>query len=125
VDEGMRNTKKTPVRSGNKREPAQTIQSPGPIDLQAIRERITRLVGNQAVTMVETAIEAVGEGHYQAMKYLFEMIGLYPETKFEDAPQEESLARLLMSRWDIAERESVDAESVSDRNVHSQSNAVK
>ena len=45
------------------------------VDLAAIRQQITNLVGNGAVGMVETTIEEVGKGHYLGMKYLFEMVG--------------------------------------------------
>jgi hypothetical protein len=30
-------------------------------------------------------LEEVGKGHHQGMKYLFEMIGLYPATGLEQA----------------------------------------
>jgi hypothetical protein len=44
--------------------------------------------------MVETTIEDVGKGHSLGMKYLFEMIGLYPAMPTDDAPAEDSLAAL-------------------------------
>jgi hypothetical protein len=47
-------------------------------DLAALRNKITELVAQNAVPMVQEAIDAVREeGQYQAIKYLFEMIGLY------------------------------------------------
>jgi len=45
------------------------------MDLAAIRDGITSLVGNQAIGMVKTTIREVEKGHFPAMKYLFEMIG--------------------------------------------------
>ena len=48
-------------------------------DLSALRRQITDLVAQNAVSMVQNAIDAVNEeGQYQAIKYLFEMVGLYP-----------------------------------------------
>lgn len=48
-------------------------------DLAALRKNITELVVQNAFPMVQQAIDAVREdGQYQAIKYLFEMIGLYP-----------------------------------------------
>jgi hypothetical protein len=58
-----------------------------PVDLAEIRRQIADLVGKGAVGMVETTMEEVGKGHYLGMKYLFEMIGLYPATAADDARQ--------------------------------------
>ncbi len=76
-----------------------------PADLTAIREQITNLVGNEAVGMVETTIAEVEKGHYLALKYLFEMIGLYPTTRTEDTPGEDSLARTLLRRLGFSGRD--------------------
>jgi hypothetical protein len=73
------------------------------VDLGHVRERITNLVGNDAVEMVRTAIEEVNNGHYLAMKYLFEIIGLYPATAADEGIQEDSLAKTLLRRLRIPE----------------------
>jgi len=73
------------------------------VDLGAIREQITNLVGNGAVDMVETTMEEVGKGRYLAMKYLFEMIGLCPATTADEAPEEDSLAKTLLRRLQLPE----------------------
>ena len=70
----------------------------GAPDLAEIRRHIADLVGNGAVGMVETTIDQVGKGHYLGMKYLFEMIGLYPATSTDDVPREDSLAAILLRR---------------------------
>ena len=67
-----------------------------PIDLAEIRRQIGDLVGNGAVGMVESTMEEVGKGHYLGMKYLFEMIGLYPATSADDRSLEDSLAAILL-----------------------------
>ncbi len=46
--------------------------------------------------MVESTMEEVGKGHYLGMKYLFEMIGLYPATSADDQALEDSLAAILL-----------------------------
>ena len=53
--------------------------------------------------MVETTIEQVQSGHYQALKYLFEMIGLYPATAVKDTPDEDSLAEILLHHLEISQ----------------------
>lgn len=65
-------------------------------DLAEIRRHIADIVGNGAVGMVETTIDQVGKGHYLGMKYLFEMIGLYPATSTDAATAEDSLAATLL-----------------------------
>ena len=93
-----------------RRRPRKTVSAPKKalkqVDLEAIREQITNLVGNGAVEMVETTMEEVSKGRYLAMKYLFEMIGLCPSTTSEDAPQEDSLARTLLRRLQVPEEAS-------------------
>lgn len=73
------------------------------MDLAEIRRQITELVGNGAVGMVESTMEEVGKGHYLGMKYLFEMIGLYPATAADDAPIENTLAAILLRRLGLPE----------------------
>lgn len=98
------------------------------VDLGHIRERITNLVGNRAVKMVQTTIEEVDKGHYLAMKYLFEMIGLCPATAPEEAAQEDSLAKTLLLRLRLPEDADfvtvVTAESAAEA-VEQESDAVK
>jgi hypothetical protein len=68
------------------------------VDLTVLRRQIADLVGNQALGLVETTITEANKGHYAAMKYLFEMIGLYPATAEEVPEVEDSLARTLLQR---------------------------
>src|SRR5437763_7863671 len=72
-------------------------------DLSALRRRITELVARNAVSMVQQAIDAVREeGQYQAIKYLFEMIGLYPAVAQEDSESQDSLAQVLLEQLGLA-----------------------
>ena len=75
------------------------------VDLDVVREQITNLVGNRAVEMVETTMDEVEKGHYLAMKYLFEMVGLCPAATSEEATAgrfvgENSAATVEASRRD-------------------------
>jgi hypothetical protein len=83
-------------------------------DLAAIRQQITDLVKNQAVPMVEITISEVDKGHYAAMKYLFEMIGLYPAAAQEETQGEDSLARTLLRRLGLPEEPMLEAEAGKD-----------
>src|SRR5450432_3571280 len=71
--------------------------------LTEIRRQITYLVGNGAVGMVESTMEQVGKGHYLGMKYLFEMIGLYPATGEDGALVPDSMAAVLLRRLGLPE----------------------
>src|ERR1700722_10092852 len=74
------------------------------VDLRVVGEQITNLVGNRAIEMVEITMDEVDKGHYLAMKYLFEMIGLCPATPPEGAPEEDSLAKTLLQRLNLSEQ---------------------
>jgi hypothetical protein len=88
-----------------------------PVDLTAIRQEITNEVGDRAVHMVEITINEVDKGHYAAMKYLFEMIGLYPVAVQEQAPGENSLAKTLLRRLGLPEETVLETEVTREDNV--------
>ena len=72
-----------------------------PVDMAALRGEISNQVCAGAVQMVSATIQEADEGHYQAMKCLFEMIGLFPAPAVQDVPQEDSLAGMLLTRLGI------------------------
>lgn len=90
---------KTPHRAKGPR--AQSTREVVTID--GLRQQITQLVADDALEMVSSTIEQVKHGQYQALKYLFEMVGLYPATSTEETPQADSLAKILLSRLGIGE----------------------
>jgi len=72
-------------------------------ELSELRRKISELVAQNAVPMVQQAIDAVREeGQYQAIKYLFEMIGLYPVVAQEDSESQDSLAQVLLEQLGLA-----------------------
>jgi len=73
------------------------------VDLNVVREKITNLVGSRAVDMVESAIADAEKGHYPAMKYLFEMVGLCRAAAPEEPIEEDSLAKILLRRLKLPE----------------------
>ena len=64
--------------------------------------------------MVEITISEVDKGHYAAMKYLFEMIGLYPAAAPEETEGEDSLAKTLLRRLGLPEEPMLEAETTKD-----------
>lgn len=99
----MKAAKERTGRASPKKVSAARKGSRNPVDLAEIRQQITNLVGNDAVGMVETTIEEVGKGHYLGMKYLFELIGLYPTTVVDEAPTEDSMAATLLRHLGLPE----------------------
>lgn len=83
-------------------------QADPPEELSELRRKITELVAQNAVPMVQQAIDAVREeGQYQAMKYLFEMVGLYPTVAPEDCEAQESLAQCLLQQLGLPPSQTV------------------
>jgi hypothetical protein len=111
--EFMKRTKSRRGRKRAKRVPAGK-KSRQATDLAAIRQQITDLVRNQAVPMVEITISEVDKGHYAAMKYLFEMIALYPAAAQEKTQGEDSLARTLLRRLGLPEEPMLEADVAKD-----------
>lgn len=71
-------------------------------NLDEVRRKIALRVANQAPKMVDAAINEVMKGEHQPMKYLFEMIGLYPEREVEKGGQD-ALAETLLRRLHFPE----------------------
>jgi len=100
----MKKKAETQGRQPRKKASSRRKGSQKPVDLEVVREKITNLVGNEAVGLVQSAIDEADKGHYAAMKYLFEMIGLYPEGGEEAAaPDYDVLARTLLRRLELPE----------------------
>jgi len=124
----MKRAKGTARSRSSKHTPAAGTGLGKPVDLATVRQEITNLVGGQAVEMVEMTIQEATQGHYAAMKYLFEMVGLYPATAPPGTPVEDSLARTLLRRLGLPEEAMVDTQVTKDREPASQAettNAVE
>jgi hypothetical protein len=124
----MRKAKAGKAGKSSKQSRSAPKKAPKQVDLGLVRERITNLVGNGAVKMVQTTMDEVAKGHYLAMKYLFEMIGLCPATAPEETLQEDSLARTLLRRLRLPEETGPETEVTPDgvsEPVEQESDAVK
>jgi hypothetical protein len=87
-----------------------------PVDLVKVRESIKDLVGSSAKKMVGKVIEGANTGQLASVKYLFEAVGLYPETEQTVAkPQEDSVAHDLFLRLGLATQSVVDVEGERER----------
>ena|SRR5690242_8351890 len=78
--------KATEKKAGKKPKAAKARKA---ADLEGLRQRLTGLVASKAVTIVGAALEdAEKKINVAAMKYLFEMIGLYPARAGEEKSAE-------------------------------------
>jgi hypothetical protein len=85
-----------------------------PANLHQVRQEIVQLVSEHACDMVLRTIQEAKKGHHAAMKFLFEMTGLYPASSVEDNREGDGLAKLLLEQLGISpepERDTV-AESL-------------
>jgi hypothetical protein len=108
----MKKTKTKTVKGAKKTGGIKATRKP--VDLAAVREGISNLVGAQALSMVETTIGEVDKGHYVAMKYLFELIGLYPGGAEQESSGESVLAKTLLRRLNLPEESNVEASVTKD-----------
>jgi hypothetical protein len=86
-----------------------TIRAAGgskkPADLETVRQKIAAVVAGDALDMVNDMIAEVHKGQHTPMKYLFEMIGLYPAAADEEASVDDSLIQTLLRRLGFPEHE--------------------
>lgn len=97
----MKSTKREAKRTTTKR--AAGSRTKKSKDAAALRQEIENLVKQEAMQMVHTAILEADKGHFAAMKYLFEMVGLYPGPGETEPQEDDSLARTLLRRLGMPE----------------------
>ena len=91
--------------------------------LPALRKEITDLVARNAVAMVQCAIDgAMEEGQYQAIKYLFELVGIYPANASEADEPQDTLSKVLLRQLGVAIAE---GEEPADNSEEGESHPVK
>ena len=71
-------------------------------DITSLRAEISGEVCAAATRMVQATIEQASTGHYQAMRCLFEMIGLFPATVLPEGPESDSLVGTLLDHLGIS-----------------------
>jgi|SRR5581483_3072737 hypothetical protein len=77
-------------------------------DADVVLDRIKRMVVAEAGDIILAAIEKAKKGHYQCLKYLFELAGLYPAVAEKMEENNLSLARTLCDQLGLpAEDEGV------------------
>jgi hypothetical protein len=125
-DEVMKRSKAKPKtrRQGKRRTPARRTGSRN-IDVATVRQQIINIIGTEAATMVWAAIEEGHKGHYQAMKYLFEVAGIFPVPANEEKSGEaKSYAEILCKQLGLQEEPLVE-EEITDVAIADEEHAVE
>ncbi|MGH9528873.1 MAG: hypothetical protein ACRD2S_03035 [Terriglobales bacterium] len=99
----MKRSKAKPAKKRKKVLPRVKCPVDAPVEMAVVREQITRAIGKEALAMVQCTMAEVKTGHYLAMKYLFEMGGLFPAIASSEPASEESLTKLLLRKLGIRE----------------------
>jgi len=80
---------------------AQESEAPGPVNLEELREKVRKVVAEKIDDMTNAAADEAAKGHVAQLKYLFEVIGLFPATEGEKTEPEygNDLAKTLLDRF--------------------------
>jgi len=72
-------------------------------DFVALRQQIRNRISQEAMGMIESTIDDVNNGQYAALKYLFEMVGLFPAEMQNSGQQQDALAPTLLRALGLPE----------------------
>jgi len=104
----MKRAKTKPAKKNVGKRTEANCASDERVNIADLRSRIARTVNNRALPMVKATISEVENGHYLAMKYLFEMVGLYPVNTVSESTGDDSLAKVLLRNMGIGDELSRD-----------------
>lgn len=94
--------KKAAKKSRNqKKQAAPQSEAPVPVNLEKLREKVRQVVAEKIGQMTNAAADEAAKGHVAQLKYLFEVIGLFPATEEAKAAPEygNDLAKTLLDRF--------------------------
>jgi hypothetical protein len=71
-------------------------------EIQQVRNRVANLIFDKSQAMAERVVQTVTEGgQVAALKYLWEMSGLFPFEGSDENGERESLAKILLERMGL------------------------
>jgi len=84
-----------------KRARKKTASKSAPVNIQALRERVRTVVAEKLDDMTEAVADEAAKGHVAQLKYLFEVVGLYPAAEATSPAPEDSndLAKKLLDSF--------------------------
>jgi hypothetical protein len=103
--------KKAAKKKTARKKSAKKSAKKGPVNVPEIREQVRHLIAEQVEPMVTANTEEASKGHLSQLKYLFEVLGVYPAPAGEAEPEDSNdLAKVLLNRLDFPHREPVEEE---------------
>ena len=74
-----------------------------PVNVAEMRERVLQVIAERAEAIAKANADEASKGHMAQMKYLFEVLGIYPATASAELEGEDSndLARVLLKRFEF------------------------
>src|SRR5215813_2556849 len=74
-------------------------------EIQKIRNKVNNLIFQKSQAMAERVVQTVTEGgQVAALKYLWEMSGLFPFESSDENGERESLAKILLERMGLGDK---------------------
>src|SRR5437016_4950074 len=94
-------TKKKAKKSGGRRTTKAAAKAH--VNVGEVRERVLQVIAEKAEAMTSANVEEATKGHVTQLKYLFEVLGIYPVTASAELEAQDSndLARVLLNRFDF------------------------
>ena len=106
---------KTKGKTAAKKEATQEQEEVVPrADIAAIRQNATNLIGVEASEMVKAVIAECKKGHYQSLKFLFEVAGIFPASAEAADHDEPSFAEILCRRLGLPAEMPADSDVTND-----------
>ena len=98
-----------------------------PASVVEVREEITQLICQHAFAMILSTIAQVRKGRYPALKFLFEIAGIYPGQSSDEDEHNHGLAKTLLERLGLLEENSSETgyERLEPEQMSGASHAVK
>jgi hypothetical protein len=93
---------KAKKHTGKKSAPASDCRAKSKEEIQKARNGVTNVIVDGSVEMAARVVQSVAEGgQITALKYLWEISGLFPSEAEADDGEPDSLAKILLERMGI------------------------
>jgi hypothetical protein len=90
--------------AGTKRAPRITAVAKKPEEMQGARNRVVNLIVDSSVEMTQRVVRSVSDGgNVSALRFLWEVAGMFPTTAGADDGEQEATAKSLLERLGLHE----------------------
>jgi hypothetical protein len=109
---GTKSVTKKKAKRASAKESAKTTAK-APVNVAEVRERVLQVIAEKAEGMTKANADEASKGHMAQLKYLFELLGIFPAAVSTEQEAEESndLARVLLKRLEFPYKGPADEES--------------